>query len=317
MDDRRRAHRGDLARRAPRQGARPDAVDLGDRRDDRGRAWWRSCCRSFGWRAVFFVGVLPALVVLWIRRDVPESRDLAAPAGSSESAGLAAPAVAQGPAPQRPAGHGHERAARCSATGASSPGSPPTSRCPSREGGRGLDLMKTTTWLVVMGVGKWLGYALFGFFADAVGPAPQLRRLPAGRGRARPALRHGRRRPFWLLLLGPFVAFFGTGFFSGFSAIASELFPTEIRATAMGLSYNIGRGLSAAAPAIVGLLADALRPRLGLLPAGRRVLRRRAARAGPARDEGQAPRLIATRSSAPSPSRRRPSGCATCRGSGP
>ena len=28
---------------------------------------------SFGWRAVFFVGVLPALVVFWIRRDVPES----------------------------------------------------------------------------------------------------------------------------------------------------------------------------------------------------------------------------------------------------
>ena len=27
----------------------------------------------FGWRAVFFVGVLPALFVLWIRRDVEES----------------------------------------------------------------------------------------------------------------------------------------------------------------------------------------------------------------------------------------------------
>jgi MFS family permease len=62
--------------------------------------------------------------------------------------------------------------------------------------------------------------------------------------------------PFWLLVLGPFVAFFGTGFFSGFSAIASELFPTEIRATAMGLSYNVGRGLSAAAPAVVGLVAS-------------------------------------------------------------
>ena len=61
--------------------------------------------------------------------------------------------------------------------------------------------------------------------------------------------------PFWLLVLGPFVAFFGTGFFSGFSAIASELFPTEVRATAMGLSYNIGRGLSAAAPFAVGALA--------------------------------------------------------------
>jgi MFS family permease len=58
-----------------------------------------------------------------------------------------------------------------------------------------------------------------------------------------------------LLLLGPLVAFFGTGYFSGFSALTSELFPTEVRATAMGLSYNIGRGLSAAAPFVVGALA--------------------------------------------------------------
>ncbi len=60
---------------------------------------------------------------------------------------------------------------------------------------------------------------------------------------------------FLLMLLGPFVGFFGTGFFSGFSAIASELFPTEIRATAMGLSYNLGRGFSAIAPFAVGAVA--------------------------------------------------------------
>jgi len=59
----------------------------------------------------------------------------------------------------------------------------------------------------------------------------------------------------WLLVLGPFVAFFGTGFFSGFAAIASEIFPGEIRAAAMGLSYNVGRGLSAFAPLAVGALA--------------------------------------------------------------
>ena len=59
----------------------------------------------------------------------------------------------------------------------------------------------------------------------------------------------------WLLVLGPFVGFFGTGYFSGFGAIASELFPTEIRATAMGLTYNIGRGFSALAPLVVGWVA--------------------------------------------------------------
>ena len=57
------------------------------------------------------------------------------------------------------------------------------------------------------------------------------------------------------MILGPLVGFFGTGYFSGFSAIASELFPTEIRATAMGLTYNIGRGFSAIAPFAVGAVA--------------------------------------------------------------
>jgi MFS family permease len=64
------------------------------------------------------------------------------------------------------------------------------------------------------------------------------------------------------MILGPFVAFFGTGFFSGYGAIASEIFPGEIRATAMGLSYNLGRGLSAAAPFAVGAIAT----KYGFLP---------------------------------------------------
>lgn len=60
-----------------------------------------------------------------------------------------------------------------------------------------------------------------------------------------------------LFLLGPVVGFFGTGFFSGFTVIASEAFPTALRGTAMGLVYNIGRLLGAAAPWIIGFLAEA------------------------------------------------------------
>ena len=207
-----------------------------------------------GWRAVFFVGVLPALVVFWIRRDVPESeiwrRGQATRASSTSSLrilwrkdlrrnGLVATAMNA-----------------CGMFGywGLFTWIPAYLSLPIEEGGRGLGLMKTTTWLIVMGVGKWLGYALFGFFADAVGR----RRSYVAYLLVAAALvpLYGiTREPRWLLVLGPLVAFFGTGFFSGFSAIASELFPTEIRATAMGLSYNVGRGLSAAAPAVVGLLA--------------------------------------------------------------
>ena len=42
------------------------------------------------------------------------------------------------------------------------------------------------------------------------------------------------RHPLVLLLLGPFVAFFGTGYYSGFGAVTAEIYPTAIRATAQG-----------------------------------------------------------------------------------
>ena len=115
--------------------------------------------------------------------------------------------------------------------------------------------MKTTAWLVLMGVGKWLGYALFGFFADSVGRrrsyvtyllvAAAL--VPLYGLARRPALAAGPRARSWP----------SSGPASSPASAPSppELFPTEIRATAMGVSYNLGRGLSAAAPAVVGLLA--------------------------------------------------------------
>ena len=64
------------------------------------------------------------------------------------------------------------------------------------------------------------------------------------------------RSPAALLVLGPLVGFFGTGYFSGFSVIASELFPTPLRGTAMGFVYNIGRVTSAAAPWLIGRYSE-------------------------------------------------------------
>ena len=207
---------------------------------------------NFGWRAVFFVGVLPALVVFWIRRDVPESEIWLRQQATGGAGSI------------RLLWRKDLRRNGLLATAMNACGMfgywglftwiPAYLSLPVEQGGRGLDLMKTTAWLVIMGVGKWFGYALFGFFADAVGRRRSYVSYLLVAAALVPIYGMAK-TPFWLLVLGPFVAFFGTGFFSGFSAIASELFPTEIRATAMGLSYNVGRGLSAAAPAVVGLLA--------------------------------------------------------------
>jgi MFS family permease len=249
---------------------------------------------AFGWRAVFFAGVLPALFVLWIRRGVEEPeiwRAGAARRAAEERTGAqggargpSQPKFAGGPSdpPETTTAIGAARRAAVPASGLRTLWRPDLRRngtlatamnalsmfgywglftwipaylsLPVAEGGRGLDLMRTTAWLVVMGVGKWLGYVCFGFAADTAGR----RRAYVAYLLAAAALvpLYGlASRPATLLVLGPLVAFFGTGYFSGFAALTSELFPTEVRATAMGLSYNIGRGLSAFAPFVVGALA--------------------------------------------------------------
>jgi len=205
----------------------------------------------YGWRAVFFVGVLPALLVFWILRSVPESEMWRARGTQQRGSirllwrkdirgpGLLATAM------NASAMFGYWGLFTWIPTYLS---------LPVAQGGRGLNLMATTTWLIVMGVGKWLGYALFGFFADSAGRKASYATYLFVAAALVP-LYGMSRTPMWLLILGPPVAFFGTGFFSGYAAIASELFPTEIRATAMGLSYNVGRGISALAPFAVGAIA--------------------------------------------------------------
>jgi len=205
-----------------------------------------------GWRAVFLVGVLPALVVFWIQATVPEPE-------------LWKRRAQRGPRPKlRALLQGDTLRNGILATTMNAFAMfgywglfiwiPGYLSLPVSQGGRGLSVTKTTTFFLVLCAGKWLGYALFGFFADVYG-----RKRPYFTYLLIAALLvpvYGVvHTPFWLLVLGPLVGFFGIGFFSGFAAIASEIFPGEIRATAMGLSYNLGKGLSAAAPFAVGALA--------------------------------------------------------------
>jgi MFS family permease len=206
----------------------------------------------YGWRAVFFVGVLPALLVFWVRRSVPEPdiwKNRVRVQKNNWLARLREKEILRN---------------GLLATSMNACGMfgywglftwiPGYLSLPAAQGGRGLSLAKTTSFFLVLCFGKWLGYSSFGFFADAFG-----RRKPYFTyllvAAALVPIYGMSRSSFWLLLLGPFVAFFGTGFFSGYAAIASEIFPGEIRAAAMGLSYNVGRGFSAIAPFAVGALA--------------------------------------------------------------
>jgi len=208
----------------------------------------------WGWRAVFFVGIAPALVTLWIRRRVPEP-DLWRAARQVTRAPSAVAGMF---------GAGRARitvalilmnACTMYAWWGFNLWIPGYLSLPVIRGGVGLSIEVMSGLVVAMQVGMWFGYVSFGFISDAV-----------GRKRAYVTfvlcaavliLLYGvSTNVVALLLLGPLVAFFGTGYFSGFGAVTAELYPTAIRATAQGFTYNIGRVASAAAPFVVGSLAQ-------------------------------------------------------------
>ena len=204
---------------------------------------------SFGWRAVFFVGILPALFTLWIRRSVKEPemwlRQKAAPIKAEKrtfSIRLAIFLTGM-------------NAATMFAWWGLNLWVPSYLSSPTTEGGVGLSTTTMSMFIIAMQVGMWLGYVSFGFISDKFGRRPtyvtyllMAALLVWFYGFAR--------EPWVLLVLGPFVAFFGTGYFSGFGAVASEIFPTSIRATALGVTYNSGRLLSAIAPFMVGTMVQ-------------------------------------------------------------
>jgi MFS family permease len=140
---------------------------------------------------------------------------------------------------------------------------------PVSQGGHGLNIVRTSTFTILMQAGTFLGYTLFGVLAD---------RFPRKRVYITYLLIAAALVPIYtlagsamgVLLLGPLVGFFGTGFFSGFSVIAAEAFPTALRGRAMGFAYNLGRIASAAAPYTIGRLSQThgIGPALILTSAG-------------------------------------------------
>jgi MFS family permease len=213
----------------------------------------------YGWRAVFIAGMAPGLALLWIQRNVSESAVWTRGKDTDRAVwhvlwrkeilrnGLIATVM---------------NALTMFGFWGLYTWIPAYLSMPVSQGGRGLDQMRATGWLVVTWIGQWFGFVLFGFVSDWLG-----RRFTYAGYLVMAAVLV----PLYgltasatgLLILGPLVAFFGSGYFSGYAAIASELFPTSIRATAMGVSYNIGRVFSAAAPIAIGVLAT----RYGLGPA--------------------------------------------------
>ena len=208
----------------------------------------------WGWRAVFFVGIVPALLTLWIRRRVPEPE-----MWQKTRAGLLGTRARFADIFRRPIGRltlmvTLMNACTMFAWWGFNLWIPAYLSLPPNQGGIGLSTGAMAGLVVAMQVGMWFGYVTFGFISDVVGrKRTYIVYLTCA---AALTVAYGSTRdPRMLLFLGPLVAFFGTGYFSGFGAVTAEIYPTSIRASAQGFTYNIGRIASAIAPFAVGSLA--------------------------------------------------------------
>lgn len=204
----------------------------------------------YGWRMVYFIGVLPALFILWVRRNVEEPEVWKRPkTTSARFSDMFRP-----PMLRLTIGVTFMNACTLFGWWGLNGWIPAYLSLAPSQGGIGLST-STMSWLVVaMQVGMWFGYVSFGYITDTLNRKRVYIVYLVAASVLLP-LYGSMKNPTILLLLGPFVAFFGTGFFSGFGAVTAEIYPTEIRATAQGFTYNIGRIASAAAPFTVGTLA--------------------------------------------------------------
>lgn len=214
------------------------------------------------WRWLFAIGVLPALFTLWIRRKVKEPEAWTRRTVVAKSPGHAF-GVLFGPA---------FRGRTILATLLSAVVQfanwglffwlPGFLARPIEQGGAGMSIVRSAGWIIPVQIGAYIGYNSFGFISDKVGRRRTFVAYLVTAAVLVPLYGQMARSPGILMALGPLLGFVGYGYFSLFGSFLAELFPTDVRATGQGLTYNLGRGLGALAPYTIG--AVAARPNVGI-----------------------------------------------------
>jgi MFS family permease len=205
----------------------------------------------FGWRVLFLTGLLPSLAAIAIRRGVAEPEIWQrGELQSSRFADLFSKALFRRTVPASLL-----TTSVLFAYWGLFTWLPGYLSAPVANGGAGLNVLHTSLAIVPMQLGAFFGYNSFGWIADRFGRRPTFVTYMLAAAALVPIYGNARSESA-LLVLGPFIGFFGSGYFSLFGAMLAELYPTSIRATGQGFTYNAGRGLSALAPLLVGTLAD-------------------------------------------------------------
>jgi MFS family permease len=210
---------------------------------------------TVAWRAMFWIGLAPALLVFWIRRYVEEP--------NPEARRAAAKTV----------GVSHLFAAmkqphlwltvRLSImlTGAQGGGWAVGTFLPTYlKTERGLSSVGTGSYLFILILGAFFGFVSGAYFADLLGRKRTF--MISGVGSIVLVLVYifAPLSNGWILPVGFLLGYIDLMKWSPMGSFMTELFPNSVRGVGQGFCYNVGRGLGALFPTAVGLMAD----RLGL-----------------------------------------------------
>jgi MFS family permease len=207
------------------------------------------------WRALFWVGITPAVLVFFVRRFVDEppvfaqtQQNLAASGKTTNFLEIFSPSMLR------------TTILTCLlTTGAQGGYYAITTWLPTfLRTERKLTILSTGGYLAVIITGSLLGYWVSAWLSDRIGRRANFilfaccsivtvlvyTQVPVDNT--------------MMLFLGFPLGFFASGIFSGMGPFLTELFPTRMRGSGQGFAYNFGRGIAAMNPLLVGMLSAKL-----------------------------------------------------------
>jgi MFS family permease len=207
------------------------------------------------WRAMFWIGILPALLVFYIRRRVPEPAVYAETRKQVEtsSAGTSFVQIFS------PDMLKVTLLTALLAVGAQGGYYAITTWLPTfLKTQRKLSVMNTGAYLIVVIVGSFIGYMISAYLADRLGRKKTLILYAVCSFVTVVAYTYLPISNSVMLGLGFPLGFFASGVFSPIGAFFTELFPSRLRGSGQGFSYNFGRGIGALFPTLVGYLSTSV-----------------------------------------------------------
>jgi len=217
-----------------------------------------------GWRLLFVVGIVPAIVAVFVRLWVKEpERWVKAREQEQQPGGAQSPKLVQLFAPglrrHTLVGSGLAFVAVFGLWGATNWTPTLVHSLPEFKDAAAAVTSRCASWAtILLNGGALVGYLSFGPIADRWGRRAAFGLMCAGSLIMLPMAFLTPRSYAHVLMLLPLLGFFNNGIFSGFPIYLPELYPTRIRATGAGFCFNVGRVLASAGPFITGSLVVAL-----------------------------------------------------------